>query len=85
MKTLVDGVFFGLYYMECTIQPAGVGFSYGDAADEDTDEAGVREHMYNFLHGWFEAHPKYKDLPLYIFGESYGNSPGMCFKLYPLE
>lgn len=71
--------------MERVIQPAGVGFSYGDAGDEDTGEAGVREHMYHFLHGWFAAHPKYKDLPLYIFGESYGNSPGIHLEFYRPE
>ena len=39
-------------------QPAGVGFSYGDSGDEDDDEAGVAEDMYNFLHEFMDANPK---------------------------
>ncbi|EGD73922.1 serine carboxypeptidase CBP1 [Salpingoeca rosetta] len=53
-------------------QPAGVGFSYGDAGDEDHNEAMVAEDMYNFLHEFFNAHADLANRALYIFGESYG-------------
>jgi cathepsin A (carboxypeptidase C) len=53
-------------------QPAGVGFSYGDAEDEDRDEAGVREDMYHFVSEFLKANPQYADNELYVYGESYG-------------
>jgi hypothetical protein len=57
-------------------QPAGVGFSYSDAPGDykqyndtiaATDNAA-------FLSAFFEAHPQYKDLPLFLTSESYGGN-----------
>lgn len=53
-------------------QPAGVGFSYGAAGDEDHNEADVSEDMFHFLHEFYNAHSELKGRALYIFGESYG-------------
>ena len=53
-------------------QPAGVGFSYGDASDDDHNEAEVAEDMYHFLHEFYNAHSGLAGRALYIFGESYG-------------
>jgi len=53
-------------------QPAGVGFSYGDAQDADINEKGVAEDMYHFLHEFMAANPTLAKVPLFIFGESYG-------------
>lgn len=53
-------------------QPCGVGYSFGDAADEDKNEKGVAKHVGGFLLDFFEKHENLKDLPFYIFGESYG-------------
>ena len=50
-------------------QPAGVGFSYGDASDADHDEAEVAEDMYNFLHEFYNGNPDLHNRPLFIFGE----------------
>ena len=53
-------------------QPAGVGFSYGDASDSITNEVGVAKDMHQFVLQFLEANPHLKDNPLYVFGESYG-------------
>ncbi|KAF0683329.1 Aste57867_24622 [Aphanomyces stellatus] len=53
-------------------QPTGVGFSYGDAADFDHDEAQVGENIWYFLQGWLAQNPSFHGRDFYIFGESYG-------------
>ncbi|OQR90866.1 serine protease family S10 [Achlya hypogyna] len=53
-------------------QPTGVGFSYGDPADADTNEDDVGENIWHFLQGWLDQNPQFKGRPFYIFGESYG-------------
>ena len=53
-------------------QPCGVGYSYGSIADEDKNEKGVSRHVGGFLMDFFAKHEHLRDLPLYIFGESYG-------------
>lgn len=54
-------------------QPAGVGFSYGDFEDADSDENMVSEDMFHFMHQFFdEIRPDLKQNPLFVFGESYG-------------
>lgn len=53
-------------------QPVGVGFSYGDKSEYDTDEKQVGDDMYQFLQAFFQAHPEYTQQPFYVFGESYG-------------
>jgi hypothetical protein len=50
-------------------QPAGVGFSYGDA--DDSDEQMVAEDAYWFLQAFFKSYPEYGANPLFIIGESY--------------
>jgi len=64
-------------------QPAGVGFSYGDAADADSNEKEVAEDMFHFLHEFFAAHPRLAGNPLYIFGESYGGhfAPSVAYRV----
>jgi len=51
-------------------QPAGVGYSYGTASDKNEEMVG--EDAYYFIQAFLQAHPKYKENPLFIFGESYG-------------
>jgi len=53
-------------------QPCGVGYSHGDASDEDKNERGVAKHVGGFLLDFFQTHESFKKLPFYIFGESYG-------------
>ena len=54
-------------------QPAGVGFSYGDAEDADHNEKEVAEDMYNFLHEFSDANNDLlKTNEFFVFGESYG-------------
>ncbi|OQR97567.1 serine protease family S10 [Thraustotheca clavata] len=53
-------------------QPSGVGFSYSDVEDLDSNEDQVGENIWYFLQGWFEKNPKFQGRPFYIFGESYG-------------
>ncbi|GAB5370129.1 hypothetical protein AAMO2058_001465400 [Amorphochlora amoebiformis] len=64
-------------------QPAGVGFSYGDAGETDQSEQRVAEDMYFFLREFFNTHPHLSGLPLYIFGESYGGhyAPATAYHL----
>jgi len=52
-------------------QPAGVGYSSGERGDFNEDMIG--EDAYYFLQSFFQSDfgKKYKDLPLYITGESY--------------
>jgi cathepsin A (carboxypeptidase C) len=65
-------------------QPTGVGFSYGDRVDYDSNEAEVSEDLYWFLQAFFEAHPEYLDRPFYVFGESYGGHyvPAISYRIY---
>jgi carboxypeptidase C (cathepsin A) len=53
-------------------QPAGVGFSYGDA--DDSNEQMVAEDAYWFLQAFFKTYPEYHANPLYIIGESYAGA-----------
>ena len=53
-------------------QPAGVGFSYGEASDYDHNESQVAEDMFWFVQEFLHAHPELRDNPFYVFGESYG-------------
>lgn len=50
-------------------QPAGVGFSVGSM--RHADETAVAEHMLAFLRNFYALFPKFSELPLFIFGESY--------------
>jgi cathepsin A (carboxypeptidase C) len=63
-------------------QPAGVGFSYGEATDKN--EKMVSEDAYYFLQAFFKSHPKYKTNPLFIVGESYGGhyAPAIAHKVF---
>lgn len=65
-------------------QPAGVGFSYGDAGDEDHDEAGVARDMYYFLHEFSAANGDLlQKNEFYIYGESYGGhyAPAIAYRV----
>jgi cathepsin A (carboxypeptidase C) len=65
-------------------QPAGVGFSYGDAGDYDHDERGVRDDMYYFVTEFMTAHPEYAANDFYVFGESYGGhyAPNVAYRIW---
>lgn len=51
-------------------QPAGVGYSYGKETDKNEEMVG--EDAYYFIQAFLQAHPQYKENPLFIFGESFG-------------
>ncbi|KAF0698415.1 hypothetical protein As57867_005255, partial [Aphanomyces stellatus] len=53
-------------------QPTGVGFSYGDATDDDSNEIDVGRNVYGFLQGWLKQHPQFQSNPFFITGQSYG-------------
>ncbi|ETW00090.1 hypothetical protein H310_07515 [Aphanomyces invadans] len=53
-------------------QPTGVGFSYGDAQDDDQTEDDVGRNVFEFLRGWLKAHPSYASRPFFVTGQSYG-------------
>ncbi|KDO33082.1 hypothetical protein SPRG_01896 [Saprolegnia parasitica CBS 223.65] len=65
-------------------QPAGVGFSYGDKSEYDTDETMVGNDMYHFLQAFFAAHPEYASNAFYVFGESYAGHyvPAVAHRIY---
>ncbi|KAF0698285.1 Aste57867_11078 [Aphanomyces stellatus] len=65
-------------------QPAGVGFSYGDTSEYDTDETMVGNDMYHFLQEFFQAHPEYAKNDFYVFGESYAGHyvPAVAHRIY---
>ena len=56
-------------------QPSGTGFSYG-GEEWDHNERDVSNDMYLFLTTFLQRYDKYRNLPFYIFGESYA---GVCF------
>merc|ERR1712038_1670810 len=63
-------------------QPAGVGFSYGE--ESDYNEEMISEDVYWFLQKFFEEHPEYLPLPMYIVGETYGGHyvPSIAHKVH---
>lgn len=63
--------FANLLYVE---SPAGVGFSYSNTTsdyDNQGDETTANDNL-QFLLGFYNLFPEYKNNPLYIAGESYG-------------
>ncbi|KAJ8751463.1 hypothetical protein K2173_016677 [Erythroxylum novogranatense] len=53
-------------------QPTGTGFSYStNKGDIRTNETSVSNDLYDFLQGFFEAHPEFSGNDFYITGESY--------------
>jgi len=56
-------------------QPSGTGFSYGDER-KTHNEKDVSQDMYLFVTLFLQKFEKYRNLPLFLFGESYaGVSP----------
>ncbi|RHY94400.1 hypothetical protein DYB35_013977 [Aphanomyces astaci] len=53
-------------------QRTGVGFSFSGGRDDDHIEVDVGRNVYEFLLGFFQAHPKLQAKPFYIAGQSYG-------------
>ncbi len=62
-------------------QPPGTGYSYGTL---DRDEKTIANDMLVFLLEFMNAHSEYKELPLYIFGESYAGHyiPSISARIY---
>ena len=63
-------------------QPAGVGYSYGEATDKN--EKMVSEDAYYFLQAFYKKHPEYAANPLFVVGESYGGhyAPAIAHKVF---
>ena len=54
-------------------QPAGTGFSYVTNPDGYVkNEQTIGMELWNMMLKFYELYPKYANLDLYIFGESYG-------------
>jgi len=62
-------------------QPSGTGFSTGLGVH---DEAGVAANMYEFMQGFYQQYPQYKNNEFYLFGESYAGHyvPAISHKLW---
>jgi carboxypeptidase C (cathepsin A) len=55
-------------------QPGGTGFSYVDKPNEYVStETQLAIDLWTMMLAFYEKHPKYSNLDLYIVGESYGN------------
>eukprot|EP00350_Pseudokeronopsis_sp_OXSARD2_P011528 CAMPEP_0170541832 /NCGR_PEP_ID=MMETSP0211-20121228/1451_1 /TAXON_ID=311385 /ORGANISM="Pseudokeronopsis sp., Strain OXSARD2" /LENGTH=176 /DNA_ID=CAMNT_0010844701 /DNA_START=318 /DNA_END=848 /DNA_ORIENTATION=- len=50
-------------------QPVGTGFSYGSPPVTDMQDGA--DEIRNFILGFYEIHPEFASMPLYITGESY--------------
>merc|ERR1719336_2155989 len=66
-------------------QPAGVGFSTGSL--HHGDESNVAEHMLAFLRSFYARFPKFLEVPLFVFGESYAGHyvPAIAARLVRAE
>jgi len=52
-------------------QPAGTGFSQGPMKDSANTMESVGDRMFTFLIGFYKRFPKFREVPFFIFGESY--------------
>lgn len=53
-------------------QPVGTGLSYVNGSEYlNSNEEQVAEHMYTLLQTFYDRHPEYRKLDLYLSGESY--------------
>ncbi|XP_038164580.1 cathepsin A-like [Cyprinodon tularosa] len=52
--------------------PAGVGYSYSDSQQYDTDDDQVADDNYKALQSFFAKFPNFTQNEFFIFGESYG-------------
>lgn len=50
-------------------QPSGVGYSYGSKIDSQVETSAVA--FYEAIQLFYEAFPKYSQLPFHLFGESF--------------
>ncbi|XP_073293978.1 serine carboxypeptidase-like 25 [Primulina huaijiensis] len=62
--------FANLLFLET---PAGVGFSYSNKSSDlfDTGDRRTAKDSLQFLVGWMDRFPRYKNRPIYLTGESY--------------
>lgn len=53
--------------------PAGVGFSYSNVnSDYTVGDVRTADDAYNFLQGFLDRYPQYRNTPFWVTGESYG-------------
>ena len=75
--------FANLLYVD---QPVGTGFSYTDNPfGVETNEETIARELTTFLEEFYQKYPKYAELPLFIFGESYAGHYIPPFSAYILE
>ena len=56
-------------------QPVGTGFSYvKDPFGYVTNEREIATELWDFIRQFYQLYPKYSQLDLYVFGESYGEA-----------
>eukprot|EP01133_Synstelium_polycarpum_P015745 gene15745-18707_t len=68
--------------------PVGTGFSYVTNPDGyATNEDEVAANLYSMLTQFYAAHPKYANLPFYVFGESYAGHyvPAFSYYIYTMN
>ncbi|KAL3641701.1 Serine carboxypeptidase-like 42 [Castilleja foliolosa] len=52
--------------------PVGVGWSYSDnSSDYNTGDKTTSKDMFNFMFGWYDKFPTFRDRDLFLAGESY--------------
>ena len=68
-------------------QPAGTGFSYVTSPlGYETNERQIATELWDFIRQFYQLYPKYSNLDLYVFGESYGRPPSLsCCLLSPIS
>eukprot|EP00002_Diphylleia_rotans_P035583 TRINITY_DN7779_c0_g1_i1.p1 TRINITY_DN7779_c0_g1~~TRINITY_DN7779_c0_g1_i1.p1 ORF type:complete len:447 (-),score=76.75 TRINITY_DN7779_c0_g1_i1:108-1448(-) len=57
-----------MLYLE---SPAGVGYSYSDSGNYQSNDETTAAENYEFLLKWMELYPEFRGRPFYISGESY--------------
>lgn len=68
--------------------PVGVGFSYVSNNETKLPSNGheIGKDLYNFLKIFLEdRHPEFKNVSVYVFGESYGGKMATDFVYYMIE
>ena len=75
--------FANLLYVD---QPVGTGFSYTDnPLGIETNEMTIARELTTFMEEFYQKFPKYSELPLFIFGESYAGHYIPPFTAYLLK
>lgn len=62
--------------------PIGTGFSYvDDLSLLTTTNEQIGEDLLNFMRGFYEKHPEFESVPLFVYGQSYGGKMAVDFAI----